>query len=174
MHLKPTKPMLAVAASICMLVAGGGGATAPEQIQAAYISPLVYQPYNCGQLRQEYARIGRRTDEVFAAQAGESSKDAGAVAIGIFLWPALFALAGEDRRYEVARLKGEADALEQAAIQKNCNQLLVQIKDARTLAEKRAAEKATKQSSNNQYYQGPKEWPEECEKRINSVQTYCN
>lgn len=172
MHLKPTKPMFAAAASICMLVAGC--ATAPEQIQAAYISPLVYQPYNCGQLGEEYARIGRRTDEVFAAQAGESSKDASAVAIGIFLWPALFALAGEDRRYEVARLKGEANALEQAAIQKNCNQLLVQIKDAQILAAKRAAEQKKATADNSQYYQGPKEWPEECEKSINSVRDYCN
>ncbi len=42
------------------------------------------------------------------------------VGLVIFL-PALFFLIGDDKKEEIARLKGEFDALEQAAIQKNCS-----------------------------------------------------
>jgi hypothetical protein len=39
----------------------------------------------------------------------------------ILFWPALFFLAsGDDKKAELAHLKGEYEALEHAAIQKNC------------------------------------------------------
>ena len=41
--------------------------------------------------------------------------------VGLFLfWPALFFLAGEDKEDELAQLKGEMEALEEAAIDKKC------------------------------------------------------
>jgi hypothetical protein len=46
-----------------------------------------------------------------------------ATGVGIVLfWPALFFIKGEGASAgEVARLKGEMDAIEQASIRKNCN-----------------------------------------------------
>ena len=42
--------------------------------------------------------------------------------VGLLLfWPALFILAGSDHSDELARLKGEYEALETAAIQKKCD-----------------------------------------------------
>jgi hypothetical protein len=59
---------------------------------------------------------------ISARQDEKASSDAGAMAIGMILfWPALFLLDGdEESASEVARLKGEMDAIEQANIQKNC------------------------------------------------------
>ena len=52
--------------------------------------------------------------------------------IGLVLfWPALFFISGDDRAEELARLKGEAEASEQAAIQKNCHELLEQLQQER-------------------------------------------
>ncbi len=56
------------------------------------------------------------------AQKQQATNDAVAMGVGLVLfWSALFCLAGgNDRKEELSRLKGEYDALEQAAIQKSC------------------------------------------------------
>jgi hypothetical protein len=38
----------------------------------------------------------------------------------VLLWPALFFLAGDDQKQELASLKGEYEALHQAAIRQDC------------------------------------------------------
>jgi len=38
----------------------------------------------------------------------------------VLFWPALFFLAGEDKKEELARLKGDYEALQQAAIRQDC------------------------------------------------------
>lgn len=92
-----------------------------DNVSAAYVSPLQYKDYNCGQLRAELARISSRVREVSGAQNNTADKDAVATGVGLVLfWPALFFISGSDRAEELARLKGEYDAVEQAAIQKNC------------------------------------------------------
>jgi len=99
-----------------------GCATSPDKISATYVSPVQYQGYTCNQIEQELARVERKVFEVSGKQKGEADKDAAAMAIGLILfWPALFFLAGEDRKDELARLKGEIEALECIAIQKECN-----------------------------------------------------
>lgn len=99
------------------------GACAPQssKIQPSYVSPLQYQDYSCKQIRAEIGRVGRRMSEVNGAQDKTASDDSAAMAVGMILfWPALFFIDSSDQRVEVARMKGEFDALEQAAIQKNC------------------------------------------------------
>ena len=97
-------------------------AKSPDKISAAYISPLQYQNYNCDQIRSEYERISFRVMEVSGKQKDASTRDAVATGVGIVLfWPALFFLASGDHEEELARLKGEYEALERAAIEKNCD-----------------------------------------------------
>jgi hypothetical protein len=45
----------------------------------------------------------------------------------VVFWPALLFIPGKDQSAEVSRLKGEMEALEQAAIAKNCG---IQFKPA--------------------------------------------
>ena len=54
----------------------------------------------------------------------------------VLFWPALFFMIGKDQKEELGRLKGEYEALEQSAIQKECN-VAVQIEEARELERKR-------------------------------------
>lgn len=120
-------------------------ASPPDKISAAYVSPLQYQSYTCDQIREEIMRVNRKLMEVSGAQKKEASKDAVAMGVGLVIfWPALFFLAGDDKKEELARLKGEYDALEQSAIQKNCS-IASEIEAARR--EREAMKKASDQSS---------------------------
>ena len=97
-------------------------ASSPDKISASYVSPIQYSNYDCDQIRAELGRVSNKVREVAGAQKKQSNNDAIALGVGLVLfWPALFFLSGgNDRKEELSRLKGEYDALEQAAIQKNC------------------------------------------------------
>jgi len=53
----------------------------------------------------------------------------------VLFWPALFFLIGDDKKEELARLKGEYEALEKIAIQKDCN-IADELQEARNEQEK--------------------------------------
>lgn len=126
---------------VLMVASLGGCASSPGSISASYVSPLQYQSYDCDQIAQEMRRITRKVQEVTGIQSSKASGDAVAVTASLLFWPALFFLAaGEDKSAELARLKGEAEALEQAAVQKKCTALLDQIEQERKAAEKKKAE----------------------------------
>ena len=98
-----------------------GCATSPSKIQATYISPVQYSHLDCDQVRQEITRVNARISEVSGAQQKHANNDAVAMGVGLVLfWPALFFLAGGDRKEELARLKGEYEALQTVAIEKRC------------------------------------------------------
>lgn len=117
-------------------------ASKSDNISATYISPLQYQGYNCNQIRSELSRVSRRVNEVAGVQDSQASKDSVALGVGLVLfWPALFFMIGKDKEEELARLKGEYEALEQAAIQKDCD-VAKEIENAREMeAERKAAAK---------------------------------
>lgn len=97
-------------------------ATSPNNISPTYVSPLQYQHYSCDQIRVELQRIGVRVSEVTGQQQRAANNDAVAMGVGLVLfWPALFFLASDNnKREELARLRGEYEALQQAANEKSC------------------------------------------------------
>lgn len=111
-----------------MVVFTSGCATKSDNIKADSVSPLAYQGYSCDQVGQEMLRIGRKVSEMAAQQDSTATKDAVAMGVGLVIfWPSLFFLAaGEDNKKEIARLKGESEALEQIAITKNCTGAIAQ------------------------------------------------
>ncbi len=130
--------------SLCAIILAGC-IKPPEDIQSSYVSPLQYQSFSCSQLGQEFQRVGRKVSEVTAAQRSEAEGDTQAMAIGLILfWPALFWLGGSDRSDELANLRGQVDAIEQAAISKDCSKVAKQIDEERKRAAKAAAEAAAK------------------------------
>lgn len=108
----------AVAASVLL----AGCATNPNSIAPAYVSPVLYQNLSCAQLAQEAQRVSNAAAAATGAQQSQASKDAVATTVGIVLfWPALFFIGGDKgNAAEVARLKGEMQAIEQANIARNC------------------------------------------------------
>jgi len=119
----------------------------PEDIPASYVSPLQYQSFTCSQLSQEYLRISRKAVSATAAQREEAQGDKTAVAVTrLLFWPAIFWVGGTDRSAEIAHLRGQVDALEQAAISKDCSDVAKVIAAERKRAEERAAaEKAARE-----------------------------
>lgn len=97
-------------------------AKATNEIPAAYVSPMQYGSYSCKQIEMEMQTVASRVSEVGGRVDKSASNDSTKMAVGMILfWPTLFFLDGDTpQAAEYARLKGEFDALEKAAIQKNC------------------------------------------------------
>ncbi len=103
-----------------MMVAGC--ATAPDKIQASYVSPILYQNLSCEQLAAEAATVSSRAAQAAGVQSNKAGQDAAVVAVGmIVFWPALFLASGDGAAAaDVARLKGEMQAIEDASNRKGC------------------------------------------------------
>jgi hypothetical protein len=112
---------VASVASACILLAGC--ASSSEDIASAYVSPLTYQNYSCSQLAAEMDRISLRVQQVAGSVDHTATNDKIAMGVGIVLfWPALLMLKGNGPQHEeLARLKGEYDAVNEQMIQRNCN-----------------------------------------------------
>lgn len=108
--------------ALMALAALAGCAKNASKIDAAYVSPLQYSSMDCQQIAEESARVASHAAQVTGQQNKQATNDAVAMGVGLVVfWPALFFIGGKnDKSGEVARLKGEMDALEQASIQKGC------------------------------------------------------
>ena len=98
-------------------------ATQPNKIPAQYVSPLLYNDYDCEQIAFEQSRIERRTSELYTSLKNEANADAWQMGIGLVLfWPTLFLLEGGDgpEATEYARLRGEYEAVQEVSVMKKC------------------------------------------------------
>lgn len=107
-------------AGVCAAMVSGCASTS-DKISATYVSPLTYANYDCDQIRMELTRVSSKVQEVAGAQNKQAKNDQVAMGVGLVLfWPALFFLAGSDKKDELANLKGQYDGLSAAAIEKKC------------------------------------------------------
>lgn len=122
MNGKVTGMKQATAVVVCVAVALTGCATASKDIAASYVSPMQYQSYDCAQITGEAQRLHARSNQLSGRLDEAASNDKAIVGVGaILFWPALFALGGtKQQEADYARLKGEYDAVQQAAIAKKC------------------------------------------------------
>lgn len=105
------------------LIGQVGCAEKSENISATYVSPITYQSFSCRQIGEEAQRVSSRAAELTGVQDKNAENDAVATGVALVLfWPAAFFISGDkETTAELARLKGELEALEQASIQKNCS-----------------------------------------------------
>jgi hypothetical protein len=103
----------------CALALGVAGcAKKPESIAASYISDIPYQSYTCQQIGQEMVRV----DSALSASSAQQNKARTNDTVGvIFLGLPVSSLSGDNVAAEIARLKGEKDALHRAGLIKNCS-----------------------------------------------------
>jgi hypothetical protein len=93
----------------------------PDNITASYVSPLQYQDLDCAQINAEARRLSGRLGELTGQQQRAANDDAAVTAATIVVfWPAAFFIGRGDKAAELARLKGEAEALASAGIAKRC------------------------------------------------------
>ena len=133
-----------------------GCATSPNEMTASYVSPLIYQSFDCQQLVMESDRVSRRVQSMHAKLDEKESDDSAKMAVGLILfWPALFFLDGDEGgMIEYQRLMGESEAVHQAAVAKKCDlRLLVppKPKEVKKTEEEKLADKKTKEDRCQKY-----------------------
>jgi hypothetical protein len=133
----------------------GGCAQKSADIAPAYISPILYQSYTCPQLAEEAQRVSAAAVTATGAQDSQATKDAVATTVSVIVfWPALFLVGGDKQNAaQLAQLKGEMDAIEQASIQKNCGIQFRQAPPAGSAAPTAAAPPAPSTSPASSYAQ---------------------
>jgi hypothetical protein len=125
--------IVALGAALC------GCASSSSDIPPAYISPVFYQSYNCQQLGLEAQSVSARAAALSGVQDRQHTRDAllgtagffdaagnGGLGVGISnaITGSMGSNADEQRRAqtaaELAQMKGQMVAVEQALIAKNC------------------------------------------------------
>lgn len=99
-----------------------GCAANPDKVDARYTSPNQFQGWSCEQLVDERKRLASEVQRVTGLQKENAEADVALMAVGLIVfWPALFGLAAtKDRKDELARLKGEYEAVDESAKNKQC------------------------------------------------------
>ncbi|HEY8567077.1 MAG TPA: hypothetical protein VIL65_16385 [Beijerinckiaceae bacterium] len=99
-----------------------GCASRPEDVAASYVSPVQYAGYSCRQLGEEAQAVSSRAAIASGQQESNRSRDAAVTAAAVVVfWPAAFFVGGNNSNTaELARLKGQMEAIESASIQKRC------------------------------------------------------
>lgn len=97
-------------------------ATPPKDIAPTYVSTGLYENLSCAQLRTEAEAVSARAAAAYGKQAQNRSSDAAMTTVAVVLfWPAAFFMKGDGAAAaDVARLKGEMQAIEQVNRIKNC------------------------------------------------------
>ena len=97
-------------------------ATSAEKVGAAHVSPLKYQSYSCSDIVYELGTIEQEVAQLTGQQNRKARNDKIAVGASLIVWPALFFIATDEVKTELAQAKGEHDALTEAARRKGCAQ----------------------------------------------------
>src|ERR1700726_4757056 len=100
----------------------GGCASSSAEITPAYVSPVIYQQYDCQQLAMEAQAVSARAASLSGVQDRKRTNDGVATAAAIVIfWPAAFFVGGDKQTAaELAQMKGQMVAIEQASIAKKC------------------------------------------------------
>jgi hypothetical protein len=82
----------------------------------------MYQQHTCQQLAMEAQAVTARAASLSGAQDGQRTKDAWTTAAAVVIfWPAAFLVEGDKQTAaELAQMKGQMVAIEQASIVKKC------------------------------------------------------
>ena len=99
-----------------------GCASKSIDIQPAYTSPNTYSSWECNQISNELLRVNDKVAEFTGQQDKLYKNDQSMGWLGsIILWPLLLFIKGDGPvAAELAKFKGQKDALEQISNQKNC------------------------------------------------------
>jgi hypothetical protein len=111
-----------ICTAAALAAAAAGCASYSEKVPATYVSPILYENLSCKQIAEEASRVSRRAAEAAGVQDSQATRDSVVTGVAIVVfWPAAFFVGGDrGSAAELGRLKGEADALEQVSIKKNC------------------------------------------------------
>lgn len=106
--------VLAAVAVVCFVA---GCAKTPESISPAYVSDVGYRSWSCANLAGEQQRLASALASASTEQSQARTTDiVGVVLIGI----PVSSLSGGNIAPQIARLKGEQEAVRKAMLSKGC------------------------------------------------------
>jgi hypothetical protein len=105
-----------IPASFLSLLILSGCATRPESISASYVSHEKYSDLSCEELTTQYVSANQKLTDFSNKQDTKANLDAGGVFV-ILIPPSAFT---GDHKGDVARWKGEVQAIETAQIKAKC------------------------------------------------------
>lgn len=100
-----------------------GCASRSRDVAPAYVSPVTYQSFSCQQLTEEARVVSQKAFAAAKQQDHNRDMDAMKTTVGVvFFWPVILMNEGDGQNAaQLAILKGQMDAIEQASRQKGCN-----------------------------------------------------
>jgi hypothetical protein len=98
-------------------VAIAGCAKSPESIAPAYVSTVNFQSWSCSQLAEEARRLNQALAEASTQQRNARTNDTIGV---IFIGVPVSSLSGDNIAPQIANLKGQIVAVQQAGNLRNC------------------------------------------------------
>jgi hypothetical protein len=108
---------VAGAGLIALFTLAGGCAKSPESIAPAYVSTVNFQSWSCNQVAEEGRRLSQALAEASTQQRNARTNDTIGV---IFLGLPVSSLSGDNIAPQIANLKGQMVAVQQAGSSKNC------------------------------------------------------
>jgi len=108
-----------------------GCASSSKDITPVYVSPLQYNDFSCSQIAAEQNRLRVRMTQLGGRldESAENDKIIAGASV-LLIYPIFFVGGNKDQEAEFARLLGEAQAVEEAAIHKSCHELPKKIATA--------------------------------------------
>lgn len=99
-------------------------ASSPDDVRAQYISPAQYASYNCTDIEHDLRAISQEVHALTGQQRRRANQDAWTTGVGLVIfWPALFFLMRGDKADDLARMRGEYNALVAASRRRDCTSL---------------------------------------------------
>jgi hypothetical protein len=115
---------LLAAAAFAACASVGACAPTPESIQPAYVSEVPYQSWTCQQLGEEELRLTSALATAGIQQNTARSNDTMGV---IFLGLPVGSMSGQSIAPQIARYKGEQEAIHRATIRNHCAEQIVPV-----------------------------------------------
>nr|WP_279306688.1 hypothetical protein [Microvirga solisilvae] len=99
-----------------------GCASRSENVSASYVSTAAYAGYSCRDLSVEAQRVSSAAAAAAGAQDSQHTRDVVATTAALVVfWPAAFFVGGDNAKTaELANLKGQMQAIEEASVRKKC------------------------------------------------------
>ena len=114
------KPLLVTLISLSILIVGC--ASKPEALTASFVSPGMYNNYDCEQITKEMQRYTASVTDLTGKQSKLYKDDQAMGWIGTFaLWPLYLFIKGDGEvASQLKTAKGTLAALQQSSVEKKC------------------------------------------------------
>ena len=116
------KKQIAIAMSGVLLAASFSGcAKKSTEVQAAYVPKSKYIDRECKLLEKDMEDVSYRLVSATKSQDSAHNRDVAMVVVGtVLFWPAYFVMLAGDEEEELAILKGEYQAIDEALVYNRC------------------------------------------------------